>query len=139
MACFEERIKELRTGKNLSQDGLGKALDKSRETIANWESGKTRPDFETLDKISSFFGVSSDYVIGRTDEKYGAAGDGEKYLADQCAKIFKENIVNAYTDTERKILDQFRKLTPDRQQFISMFMGDLVTASQAENETCAAG
>lgn len=58
------RIKELRTKKDLSQQKMAEMLGIAQSTLSQYESQKREPDFETLTKISNFFGVSVDYLIG---------------------------------------------------------------------------
>jgi len=67
MIMFKERLKELRIEKKLSQKELALALSVSQRSISSWETGFRQPDFESLEKIAKFFGVSADYLLGLTD------------------------------------------------------------------------
>ena len=60
---FGSRIKELRDRKGISQQTLATALNVAQSTVGNWESGIREPNFETLQKLASFFGVSIDYLL----------------------------------------------------------------------------
>lgn len=62
-----DRIKELREERGILQRELANALKLTQQTISLYESNKREPDAETLSKIADFFGVSIDYLIGRTD------------------------------------------------------------------------
>ena len=64
---FKNRLKTLRTEKNLTQSTLAKELNYSRSTIAQYESGIREPSLNFLIDISNFFNVSSDYLLGRTN------------------------------------------------------------------------
>lgn len=64
---FKDRLKELRYKKELSQRELASILNMSPSTIAMYETGQREPDAETLKKIADFFGVTIDYLLGRTD------------------------------------------------------------------------
>ncbi len=59
------RITELRKEKGLSQVGLAKELGVDCSTIAKYETGDRLPDVVMLCKLASFFGVSTDYLLGR--------------------------------------------------------------------------
>jgi transcriptional regulator with XRE-family HTH domain len=62
---FANRLKELRTEKNLRQIDLAKKLGfNTHSVIANWESGKQIPDIHNFILIAKFFGVSIDYLVG---------------------------------------------------------------------------
>ncbi len=61
---FSERLKELRTEKNLGQNALAKALGLSNASVSYWETGKQLPSAEAVFKLAQFFGVSADYLLG---------------------------------------------------------------------------
>jgi len=53
-----------RRKKNLTQTQLAEAIGVSRITINKWETGKSTPSVEMLLKLSEFFNVSVDYLLG---------------------------------------------------------------------------
>lgn len=63
-------IAELRTEKGLYQKELAVKLKVSVGTISNYEKGRHYPDPATLCKIAEFFGVTTDYLLGRTTFRY---------------------------------------------------------------------
>lgn len=65
---FNERIRALREDKDISQEGMGKALNLSQIAISQYERGTREPNFDTLNKYADFFKTSVDYILGRTDE-----------------------------------------------------------------------
>ncbi|MCL2861820.1 MAG: helix-turn-helix domain-containing protein [Firmicutes bacterium] len=65
---FKDIIKDLRRQKNLTQEELAKALDCTHSRISYWESGKRLPDYDALKRLSLFFDVPADYLLGITDE-----------------------------------------------------------------------
>lgn len=65
---FSERLKKLRNEKRLSQKELAKELNMSQQTIAKWENNQSTPNPEMIVKIANFFDVSTDYLLGRTNE-----------------------------------------------------------------------
>jgi Helix-turn-helix. len=64
---FKERFKELRLEKNLKQSEVAEKLFVSKSAVSGWEVGRNQPDYDALIKISKFFDVSVDYLIGNTD------------------------------------------------------------------------
>jgi transcriptional regulator with XRE-family HTH domain len=64
---LKERLKELRSEKQITQRELANLLRLSPSTIAMYETGQRMPDPEILQRIADFFGVSTDYLLGRTD------------------------------------------------------------------------
>lgn len=57
-------IKELRLEEGISQRELGNRLNVCNQTVSFWESGQREPDLDTLLKISRYFQVSTDFLLG---------------------------------------------------------------------------
>ena len=64
---FDERLKALRKEKCLNQSELAKAVNVTQRKISYWETGQLEPDLESLWKLSDYFNVSIDYLIGKSD------------------------------------------------------------------------
>ncbi|MGT2907592.1 helix-turn-helix domain-containing protein [Streptococcus dentiloxodontae] len=60
---LHNRLVKLRKEKNLSQEELAEKLYVSRQTISNWERGKTYPDINSILLIATFFDVTLDNLI----------------------------------------------------------------------------
>ena len=61
---FADRIKKLRTNKNLTLDGLAKELNINKSRIGMWENNGTVPRDDVLIQLSKYFNVSIDYLLG---------------------------------------------------------------------------
>ena len=61
---FSERIRKLRTDRKLTMDALAKELGLSKSRISMWENNGVVPRDEVLKQLSSFFGVSTDFLLG---------------------------------------------------------------------------
>lgn len=64
---FSSRLKQLRKEANLTQEELASKLNKTRSTIAGYETERKEPDYDTLKCIADFFNTSIDYLLGYTD------------------------------------------------------------------------
>ncbi|MBQ3491155.1 MAG: helix-turn-helix transcriptional regulator [Oscillospiraceae bacterium] len=62
-----QRLKELRTKKHISQVKLAMDLGMNQNSISRYETGEREADYETLLAFADYFGVSVDYLLGRTD------------------------------------------------------------------------
>ena len=67
MNKFAKRLKELREERNLYQKDLAKILGYSQAGIAKWETGDREPSLDDLMRIADYFGVMTDYLLGRED------------------------------------------------------------------------
>jgi transcriptional regulator with XRE-family HTH domain len=74
-----KRLKLLRNEKKLYQKDIAKELNLTQESISFYESGKREPDYKTLIKFADFYGVSVDYLIGRTNIRANAALNHKEY------------------------------------------------------------
>ena len=62
-----ENIKKHRKKMQLTQTQLAEKMFVSTQAISNWERGLTPPDLENLCKLSEFFHVSVDSLLGKDD------------------------------------------------------------------------
>lgn len=69
MAEIKDRIISLRNEKNLTQGQLAKELNLSPSSIGMYEQGRRKPSYELLEKISDYFNVDMDYLVGRSNIK----------------------------------------------------------------------
>lgn len=67
MISFKERLKELRTERNISQQELGEIVNVSKMAVSHWEKGHSEPSISQLIILAEFFGVTTDYLIGKTE------------------------------------------------------------------------
>lgn len=87
MNCFSERLKKLRESSNLTQLQLAEILNIGRASISNYELGIRMPDIDVLLKIANYFGVSTDYLTGRSDIKNSNSEELKKQLKAYQDKI----------------------------------------------------
>ena len=64
---MELRIKELRSKRKISQLKLALDLNMNQNSVSRYETGEREADYKTLLKLADYFGVSLDYLFGRTD------------------------------------------------------------------------
>lgn len=61
-----DNIRKLRKDKSLTQEQLATAFGVSIGAVSKWESGASVPDISIILEMASFFGVSTDYLLGYT-------------------------------------------------------------------------
>lgn len=100
------RLKYLREEKNMLQEDLAKVLDVSQKTISNYETGERDMSTETLTKLSEYFNVSIDYLLGKSDIRNPEEVniDTDKIKIGLSSKDY-ENI----TDEQKKQIEDFAK------------------------------
>lgn len=68
MAKFCERLKEVRKKAGLVQEDAALKLNIRYSTYRRYEQGGTEPSISDAARIADFFGVSLDYLAGRTED-----------------------------------------------------------------------
>lgn len=79
-----ERIKELAKKQGLSINSLEEKMGYSRNTI--YALKRNKPGSEKLQEIADYFHVSTDYLLGRTDNPK-IAQDGQEYKSEDLRKM----------------------------------------------------
>jgi len=97
---FSERLKILRVEKNLTQKDLAVIINKSRPTVAAYETNSRLPDADTLEKIARYFDVTIDYLLGKSDIK-----SIEEIFFEFKSKSLQEKFDKASDITKKSILD----------------------------------
>lgn len=64
---MNNRLRELRKEKGLTQVELAKILNVSDRSVGFYETGERDPDTDTLKKLADYFDVAIDYLLGRSD------------------------------------------------------------------------
>ncbi|WP_261133037.1 helix-turn-helix domain-containing protein [Bacillus sp. Marseille-Q3570] len=65
-----KRIRKCRLDNNFSQDELANKLKMKRSNVANYESGRVVPPGNVLIEMSQVFNVTTDYLLGSTNDPY---------------------------------------------------------------------
>jgi transcriptional regulator with XRE-family HTH domain len=69
MKVFSSRLASLRKERGMTQEELAKALNKKRSTYSGYETEGKEPDLETVCILAKYFGVSTDYLLGYSNER----------------------------------------------------------------------
>lgn len=69
MVPFAERLQKARQQKNLTQKEVAAYLQMTERSYQHYEGNQRRPNYETLVAIADYLDVTTDYLLGRTDER----------------------------------------------------------------------
>ncbi|MBR3163547.1 MAG: helix-turn-helix transcriptional regulator [Clostridia bacterium] len=65
---FKERLVYLRKDIfKLTQEEFAKKIGYTRSAVSAWEIGRNEPSNDDIVKLADFFGVSTDYLLGKSD------------------------------------------------------------------------
>lgn len=109
-----ERLRKLRKEQRLTMKDFGAKFNLAESTISGYENSTRKPDLDTIDKFANFFGVSVDYLMGRTivptppDEiNMSFFGGPDKYTADEIEEM--EAALKRYREMKQRAAEQAEK------------------------------
>ena len=78
-----KNIKKHRTELNMTQEELAEKISVTRQAVSNWETEKTQPDIETLERISEVLGVTIEELIyGKQKSSQGTLEKGKDVMVN---------------------------------------------------------
>jgi len=149
---YAMRISELRKIKNLTQEELAKNLGISRGRLSNYEQGIREPDFQTLSRFADFFAVSTDYLLGNTNEprkglispelltmlnKYEFKSsevivhlENKNLTEEERTVLSKYKMMEQYAQEEQliKLIEKFKSLPEADQEALTKFIDSLASS-----------
>ena len=66
---YRNRLKDLREDRDLKQAALAEYLQIHQTTYSDYELGRLNIPINALHKLADYYGTSTDYLLGRTNEK----------------------------------------------------------------------
>ncbi len=97
---FSNRLENLLEEHNLTQRKLSTELHIAPSTLNGYLRKNREPDYDTLIKISKYFNVSTDYILGVTNIR-------NPYNHGEC-----------FDDKEEELLGIYRELMPKEQEYL---------------------
>ena len=123
-----ERLKTLRKEKNITQEEFADVMKVSSRAVRFYEAGKREPTFSSLTAIADYFGVSTDYLLVRSDdprsEEFSAESRARqtslKEKETELIKNLPASLLPAYQAAKEKnpenleqIIDTFTRMAKD--------------------------
>ena len=66
---YQNRLRDLREDKDLKQKDIAELLQVHQTTYSDYELGRVNVPISALHRLADYYGVSIDYLLGRTKEK----------------------------------------------------------------------
>jgi len=117
------RIKKLREEKGLNQIELGKIINVSGQAIGMYESEKRDLNTENVIKLAEFFNVSTDYLLGKTDERNNFDSENKMFIIPVLGKIaagqpiLAQQYIEGYLPIDPTI---YKMTTPDEYFYLKV-------------------
>jgi len=72
LVTFAERLKQLRNETGVTMEDLAEEIGTTKSTISRYENNKREPKKHFIEKTADYFGVSTDYLLGLTNNRSNA-------------------------------------------------------------------
>lgn len=134
MNAFAVRLRTIRKQRKLTQRELASKLNMSQSTIALYETGDRKPDPDTINKIADFFDVSTDYLLGRSDDTVDIYAEFRR-IRESIPK-WGENAGQIALDETKKVLIKLierGELTPVKAKPIIAFLDAMIEEFESDD------
>lgn len=113
------RLKALRTQQRKTQQEMADLLGITRQGYAKYENNLGEPDNSTLSKLADFFEVSTDYLLGRTDNpahtlKEKDDADFQAFTNDPELNVFYRELPESDEEAVRKLRNIWEIIKNDK-------------------------
>lgn len=108
---FGKKLMDLRTSKNLTREKLAQEIGVSKTAYGKWESDLAKPNFDNINMLCNFYGISKDELMSEDREYsfYNNTFNNSPNLINSTNPIFNYTLPNEFIE---KILDN-QKLISD--------------------------
>ncbi|MBW7642456.1 helix-turn-helix domain-containing protein [Geobacillus thermoleovorans] len=102
---FGKRLRFLRKKMNMTQKDLADKFRLGESTIGMYERDEREPSFEFVRQLADFFNVTTDYLLGRTDDPTPPEQDGiPEELKDPGLGLFFKELAEAPEERREQLL-----------------------------------
>lgn len=112
-------LRELRLKRQLTQNEVAENFSISQQTYQKYESGKVEPPYDLLCDFAMFYGVSTDYLLGREEKP-----DPMEQLAT----------LSSMEVTEQVLLEKYLELPKASREIVINFMKNAIKEAEARKE-----
>lgn len=106
-------IRELRREMDCTQNKLADVLGVTQDSVSLWENNKRVPDTQYIVAMAKFFDVTTDYLLGLTDEYKNV-------------RFAQENTqIRQYTLAEERFLGDYRILSEKKKALLIQYLNFL--------------
>ena len=110
--CFGQRLLELRKANQKSQAEIAQLLGITTSAYQNYENGRREAGYATIAKLADFYGVTTDYLLGREPEP--------DPLAMLNIKVNNQKFIDIYQELpefqQQVLVDAMRKLSASAEE-----------------------
>ena len=134
---LKDKLRELRSDMDLTQEEVGKLLHLSRQGYAHYEQGKRNPNNQMLLKISKLYKVAIGDLINSdtTPIDVEIIQESEAYIKiKQDPKVAQTNRRKQVSSDNRKLIKKYNKLSTLEKESIHLHIDNILKQNKGKNE-----
>ena len=134
MGSFAERLKALRIKHRMLQKDMAKKLGITASAYGFYEQGKREPPIEIINKIANIFDVSTDYLLGRSDDTVNIYEEFRRI--QESIPMWGDNAGQIALDETKKVLIKLierGELTPVKAKPIIAFLDAMIEEFESDD------
>ena len=118
MKIYTEIIRGLREDRDMKQIEVAGALGISQQHYSKYETGENEMPIRAFIVLADFFGVSTDYLLGRTECREGVTVQNKKVCVDTTAGAVMSDILSLSAEGRTAVVEYIamRKLKEQNEQ-----------------------
>ena len=104
---FKDRLRQFRQERVLSAAEIAVVFKKSEGAIRMWETGRAKPDADTLIKLAEYFECSVDYLLGLTAYRNSAEHHEHRETVIESIGRFEDTLSKLDNHVQEALADTF--------------------------------
>lgn len=111
------RMKSLRENKDLKQNKVADELNVSSFQLSRYESGKSKPDPDLIAKIAIYYNVSTDYLLGTSDDpRMTAEQEFQAFRDSPDLQVFYRELPESEEEEVRILFDMWQIIKKNKEK-----------------------
>lgn len=102
---FKDIIRQLRNERNMNTTQLATQFEKTEAAIRAWESGRSKPDADTLIKLGEYFNCSTDFLLGLSIYRNAAHQHEHRAVLDKAIGKFEDAFNKLDSRSQEELAD----------------------------------
>lgn len=98
---LSKRLVYLRKNKNKTQEDIAKVVGVTRPAYTAYERGSRTPDYETIKTLANYYGVTTDYLLGHSDDPHETEDPEFEDFIQNVRRWYKEAPKDREEDLQR--------------------------------------
>ena len=110
-------LKKHRKSRNLTQEKLGKMINRSKSVISNYENNLKTPSIDTFQSLAKIYNVSIDYLVGL---------DKQQKISIESLSIQQQNIIQTILIEFESNTTMYNGLSPRQQDILNCLIKEFL-------------